>query len=185
MTTLSIYTIDGRQQQRLTEPARIAAMLAGIGVQYERWQANRPLAADAGETEVLEAYHDEIGRLNAGYGFQSVDVVSLGPDHPDKVALRQKFLAEHIHKDFETRFFVAGRGLFYLHVSEKVYLVLCEQGDLLSVPANTTHWFDMGDNPGFKCIRFFTTPEGWLGQFTGSDIASRFPDFDAYVAERA
>ena len=49
-------------------------------------------------------------------------------------------------------------------------------------PANTTHWFDMGEKPDFKCIRFFSTPDGWAGAFTGSDIAQRFPDFDEYVA---
>jgi 1,2-dihydroxy-3-keto-5-methylthiopentene dioxygenase len=185
MTTLTVYTSDGREGDTTTDPAAIATTLGKIGVQYERWQADRPLSADAGQIEVMEAYRDEIEQLNADHGFQSVDVVSLGPDHPDKTALRRKFLAEHRHEDFEIRFFVDGRGLFYLHVGDRVYLVLCEQGDLISVPANTTHWFDMGENPCFKCIRFFTSPEGWLGNFTGSDIASRFPDFDAYVAGRA
>jgi 1,2-dihydroxy-3-keto-5-methylthiopentene dioxygenase len=182
MTTLTIYTSDGREGETTTDQAVIAATLGGLGVQYERWQANCPLAADAGQDEVLKAYRDEIERLNADHGFQSVDVVSLDSDHPDKVALRRKFLAEHTHEDFEIRFFVDGRGLFYLHVDGQVYLVLCERGDLISVPANTTHWFDMGENPCFTCIRFFTTAEGWLADFTGSDIANRFPDFDTYVA---
>ena len=185
MTTLTVYTSDGRERNTTTDPAVIAATLGGLGVLYERWQASRPLAANAGEVEVLEAYQDEIERLNADHGFQSIDVVSLGPEHPDKETLRRKFLSEHTHEDFEIRFFVDGRGLFYLHVGGRVCLVLCEQGDLISVPANTTHWFDMGANPSFKCIRFFTTPEGWLGSFTGSDIATRFPDFDAFVAGHA
>jgi len=185
MTTLTVYTSDGSEGHSTSDPVVIAAMLGSLGVQYERWRASRPLSADAGQVEVLEAYQDEIEQLNADYGFQSVDVVSLGPDHPDKTTLRNKFLAEHTHEDFEIRFFVDGRGLFYLHVDEQVYLVLCEQGDLISVPANTTHWFDMGVNPRFKCIRFFTTPDGWQGKFTGSDITSRLPDFDAYVAEHA
>jgi len=182
MTILTVYSSDGREGNTTTDPAVIAETLSTLGVLYERWRANRPLAADAGQNEVLEAYQEEIERLNADHGFQSVDVVSLGPDHPEKTALRDKFLAEHIHVDFEIRFFVDGRGLFYLHVGEQVYLLLCERGDLISVPANTTHWFDMGTNPRFKCIRFFTTPDGWLGDFTGSDIAKRFPDFDTFVA---
>lgn len=185
MTTLTMYHSDGREGHTTTDPAVIAQTLGGIGVLYERWQANRPLATGAAQDEVLEAYRDEIERLNTQHGFLSVDVVSLGPDHPDKAMLRRKFLAEHTHEDFEIRFFVDGRGLFYLHVDGQVVLVLCEQGDLISVPANTTHWFDMGANPCFTCIRFFTTPEGWLGDFTGSDIANRFPDFDAYVAAHA
>jgi 1,2-dihydroxy-3-keto-5-methylthiopentene dioxygenase len=33
----------------------------------------------------------------------------------------------------------------------------------------------MGPNPHLACIRIFTNPEGWVAQFTGSDIAGRFP----------
>ncbi len=108
-------------------------------------------------------------------GFQSVDVVSLQPDHPDKAVFRQKFLNEHTHSEYEVRFFVDGQGMFYLHLNDQVYTVLCEKGDLISVPAGTTHWFDMGPNPRFKAIRLFTNPDGWVGHFTGSDIAERFP----------
>jgi 1,2-dihydroxy-3-keto-5-methylthiopentene dioxygenase len=160
----------------------IVVKLAEIGVEFERWDASRPLALDAGQDEVIAAYHESIDALSERYGFQSVDVVALRPDNPKKGELRRKFLAEHTHDDFEVRFFVDGRGLFYLHVGSKVYMILCERGDLISVPADTTHWFDMGAEPDFKCIRLFTQPDGWVGDFTGSDIATRFPDFDQYVA---
>ena len=63
--------------------------------------------------------------------------------------------------------------------------MLCEQGDLISVPANTAHWFDMGSNPNFKCIRLFVVPEGWVGEFTGSNISEQFPDYDQFVEENA
>jgi 1,2-dihydroxy-3-keto-5-methylthiopentene dioxygenase len=41
----------------------------------------------------------------------------------------------------------------------------------------------MGENPYFKCIRLFTTEDGWVAEFTGSNIAKSFPSFDQYVAE--
>lgn len=183
MTTLTIYPdTDAAAGRRVTDFPAIVAALDGIGVELERWDAGQDLGKDASQDEVLAAYQASIDKLNEKYGFQSVDVVSLNPDHPDKATMRQKFLAEHTHADFEVRFFVGGRGLFYLHAGGKVYAVLCEKGDLISVPANTTHWFDMGANPYFKCIRFFTTPEGWVGNFTDNDIAKAFPDFDQYVA---
>ena len=186
MTTLSIYSgTTGEQLETITDHGSIAERLAELSIELERWEANAPLSADAGQDEVLGAYQDEIERLNARYGFKSIDVVSLGPDHPQKAEMRQKFLSEHTHDDFEVRFFVDGSGLFCLHVGERVYFVLCEKGDLLSVPANTTHWFDMGANPDFKCIRFFTQPDGWVGNFTGSDIATRFPTFDEFTSARS
>jgi 1,2-dihydroxy-3-keto-5-methylthiopentene dioxygenase len=51
-------------------------------------------------------------------------------------------------------------------------------GDLIGVPDGTRHWFDMGPEPSFVAIRFFTEPDGWVGHFTGTDIAQRFPRFD-------
>jgi 1,2-dihydroxy-3-keto-5-methylthiopentene dioxygenase len=144
--------------------------------------ARQPKVVETCEETCLGPDRETVDRLNRQYGFRSVDVVSLGPDHPNKDEMRRKFLDEHTHGDFEIRFFVDGKGLFYLHVADKVYLVLCEKGDLISVPAKTTHWFDMGENPDFKCIRFFTTETGWEAEFTGSGIAGRFPSFDDHVA---
>jgi 1,2-dihydroxy-3-keto-5-methylthiopentene dioxygenase len=56
--------------------ALIAQQLAAIGVRFEFWQANRSLSPDADQDEVLAAYADDVARLNAEYGFKSVDVVS-------------------------------------------------------------------------------------------------------------
>ena len=184
MSALTIYPDNqpeyGEQQ---TDFTAIQQQLKSIGVQFERWQATFALATDADQAAVLEAYASSIDKLKHQCNFQSVDVMKLTPDNPEKTTFRQKFLAEHTHDDFEVRFFVEGRGLFYLHVADKVYAVLCEQGDLISVPANTTHWFDMGENPEFTCIRLFTTPDGWVANFTGNEIAKTFPTLDQYVIE--
>ena len=184
MSALTIYADNQPLSGELyTDFTYIRNQLNDIGVQFERWTANCKLSADADQASVLAAYADSIDKLKQQYSFQSVDVIKLTPDHPEKANFRQKFLAEHIHDDFEVRFFVEGCGLFYLHVADKVYAVLCTQGDLISVPANTTHWFDMGENPKFTCIRLFTTPDGWVADFTGSEIAKSFPTLDQYVAE--
>jgi 1,2-dihydroxy-3-keto-5-methylthiopentene dioxygenase len=107
-----------------------------------------------------------------------VDAIRLTPEHPDREALRRKFLAEHTHSEDEVRFFVEGRGLFCLHIGEEVLQVLCEQNDFLRVPAGTRHWFDMGGAPRFTAIRFFDNPEGWVAQFTGDGIADHYPLLD-------
>lgn len=161
-----------------TKHATIAAELKTIGVVFEQWTPARPVKPGDAPDRVMAAYQADIDRLVAAHGFQSVDVVSIAPDHPDRAALRAKFLDEHSHKEDEVRFFVAGSGLFSLHVGDKVYEVLCEAGDLISVPDGVTHWFDMGPTPSFVAIRFFTAPDGWVGYFTGSDIARQFPRYE-------
>ena len=161
------------------EHAAIAAELGKVGVRFERWQANADIQPGAAPEAVIAAYRADIDRLMREEGYQTVDVVSLNADHPDKAALRQKFLNEHTHSEDEVRFFVAGRGLFTLHIAEKVYEVLCMQGDLIGVPDGTPHWFDMSEQPYFVAIRLFTNKEGWVANFTGSDIAAQFPRLPA------
>jgi 1,2-dihydroxy-3-keto-5-methylthiopentene dioxygenase len=164
------------------EHAAIAAELAKIGVRFEQWQATQSVAPGASPEDVMAAYRGDIDRLVEENGFKTVDVVSIAPDNPNREAMRAKFLDEHTHKEDEIRFFVAGAGLFTLHVGEKVYEIRCEQDDLIGVPDGTKHWFDMGEAPYFIAIRFFTEPDGWVGYFTGTDIAQRFPRFEAQAA---
>lgn len=161
-----------------TDPAAIQRELAAAGVRFEQWQTQASVTAGASQEAVLAAYREPVQRLMAEEGFQTVDVISLAADHPDKDALRQKFLSEHTHSEDEVRFFVDGCGLFTLHIGERVYEALCERGDLISVPAGVAHWFDMGPAPQFVAIRFFNNTEGWVAHFTGSSIADRFNRLD-------
>lgn len=180
MSHLCVYESNAPQRPILetADGDAIARELKAIGVRFERWQAIKPVGSGAAQDEVLSAYSADVSRLMREGGYKTADVISLTPSHPDKSALRQKFLNEHIHSEDEIRFFVDGQGLFYLHAGGRVYGALCTKGDLISVPAGTTHWFDMGPNPSLACIRIFTNPEGWVAQFTGSDIGGRFPKLE-------
>jgi len=159
--------------------AAIAEQLGAVGVRFQQWQANAPVLPGAAQDVVIAAYRTDIDRLMAENGYQAVDVISLTADHPQKDALRQKFLNEHTHSEDEVRFFVAGSGLFTLHIDDKIYEVKCEAGDLIGVPDSTRHWFDMGPEPNFIAIRLFTNVEGWVANFTGSDIAQKFPRYES------
>ena len=181
MTHLTIYAIKPDQPvkkiEETTDTAKIAATMAQINVGFERWQAQVALAPGAEQDQILAAYAPQIDALRQRGGYQSVDVVRIHPDHPDRVAMRDKFLHEHIHDDDEVRFFVEGAGAFYLREVDRVYRVHCEQGDLLVVPKGKRHWFDMGASPLFCAIRLFTTPDGWQAAFTADKIASLVPGF--------
>lgn len=161
-----------------SEHAQMARELSAIGVGFEQWQAALSIVPGASSDEVMAAYRTDIDHLVKERGFKSVDVVSIAPDHPDREQMRGKFLDEHFHKEDEVRFFVAGSGLFTLHVDGKVYEIQCVQGDLIAVPDSTPHWFDMGPEPSFVAIRFFTEPDGWVGHFTGTGIAQKFPRYE-------
>jgi 1,2-dihydroxy-3-keto-5-methylthiopentene dioxygenase len=167
----------------------IATALDGVGVRYERWNLAAPVPADGSDDEVLTALATDVQRVSSDGGYVTVDVARLrrgtesdGEWSEKAAGARGKFLAEHRHADDEVRYFVAGRGAFYLRLDGKVHIVLCETGDLLNVPAGTRHWFDMGTDPSFVALRFFREPEGWVGDFTGDTIATQFRTFDEITA---
>ena len=171
MSRLQVFREDDAARPIIAteNSAVIASTLREIGVRFERW-----LTRETGD-DVLAAYAQEIDMLKAEGGYRTVDVVSVAPDHPDRVTMRTKFLSEHTHAEDEVRFFVGGEGLFTLHHGGRVFDVLCTAGDLMSVPAGMKHWFDMGAAPRFTAIRLFVNPDGWVAAFTGDDISNRFP----------
>ncbi|KTS03445.1 1,2-dihydroxy-3-keto-5-methylthiopentene dioxygenase [Microbacterium testaceum] len=190
MTLLTVWkeTDPSTPVLETTDEAEIREALAELGARFSRWEI-RDVPAGASQDEVLALYAAEIGEVKEREGYTLVDVVALDPaqDNYDEVKTpsRQKFLSEHKHDDDEDRYFAKGAGVFYLHANEKVHAVYCEAGDLISVPANTTHWFDMGTAPHYVSVRFFHDDDGWVGHFTGSPIAESFATFDQLAERRA
>lgn len=183
MSTLSIYAADAAHAGepplvRTEDAGEIARLLGAEGIRFERWRADRALPADADQEFVLAAYARDVERLSREDGLATADVIRMTPDDPQREVARRKFLDEHLHAEDEVRFFVEGAGAFYLHLGARVFQVVCGAGDLLSVPAGTKHWFDMGPSPRFTVIRLFTDPKGWVAQYTGDGIASRLPRFE-------
>ncbi len=187
MSRLTVYPDNNPNQVDLdtADGAAIAGELKKIGVRFERWAASKQFTRDASDEDVIEAYAADIERIKQENGYQTVDILRVNAATPDKPAIRAKFLNEHTHSEDEVRFFVEGAGIFYLRTGGNVYMTLCERGDLISVPAGTTHWFDMGPEPDITAIRFFDNKEGWVPHFTGSKIADEFPKFEKKREPRA
>ena len=177
MSRLTVYEdqAPGAAVFRSEDAGAMAAELGKIGVDFARWESPVKLSGEEPAEEILAAYRPYLDALMGATGAGSADVIKMTPDNPAAPALREKFLKEHTHSEDEIRFFVQGSGHFVIHENGRVYDAFCEQGDLLRVPANAKHWFDAGEKPLFTALRVFTDTSGWVAQFTGDDISSRFP----------
>lgn len=190
MTLLQVMAESDAAEVRLrtVDAGLIGAELANRDIVFDRWPTKPGFDAHGLPGQLLAEYADRVDALNNDGRYKHIDIAALQPDdndpawHDVAIAARSKFLAEHRHAEDEVRFFVAGRGCFYLHLEPEVLAVVCESGDLLSVPAGTRHWFDMGARPDFVAIRFFEQENGWIGDFTGDAIGERFPTLDQLLA---
>ncbi len=161
----------------LREPSAVRQFLDVRGIVHERWSADRDLPSGATNEQVLAAYDYLLKPLMEKGGYQTADVIRVDGHTPNLEGIREKFIREHTHSEDEVRVFVEGQGFFWFHKEgrdDEVFALLCEQGDLISVPANTKHWFDLGDPPKVRAIRLFTDQAGWVPHYTNSGIDQRY-----------
>ncbi len=75
MSVLKIYNTAGATLLETVDNwDDIAQRLNSLGLRFERWKADQTLNDNCTEEEVLNAYKNDVQRLNQEYGFQSVDV---------------------------------------------------------------------------------------------------------------
>ena len=172
---MAFLTIPDRQTV-ICDAAAIKIFLNGKGILYEQWQAAVPLRDDATQDEVLAAYAHQLTPYMTANGYQTADVINVTPKTENLEALRTKFLSEHTHTEDEVRFFVDGEGMFWFNLEDgsDVFCMTCQAGDLMSVPRNTKHWFDLGEKNFVKAIRVFIDMSGWVPHYTESQIDKKY-----------
>src|SRR5712692_9185335 len=159
------------QNRQITEPENVRECLAGIGVDYERWEPRHPVEPNATAEEILAAYSAEIDRLKTSGGYVTADVIDVHPATPGLEAMLNKFKSEHWHDEDEIRFIVSGRGLFHIHPKQgPVVAIEVEAGDLIRVPRGTLHWFDLCGDRCIRAIRLFQDKAGWTPHYTSSGV---------------
>lgn len=160
------------QDRRITDQSEIKDFLAERGVWFDQWEASVEFDDTADQETVLKAYAHVLDPYMKSNGYQTADVISVNPNMENLDALKTKFLSEHTHSEDEVRFFVDGEGLFWFNMEKgnPIFCVICQKGDLISVPANTRHWFDFGPKTFVKAIRVFIDQSGWVPHYTESGV---------------
>jgi len=170
MATLKIP----EEKRSITERKDVQEYLAGIGIEYERWEPG-VVPADASPEQILDAYSEQIAELKARGGYVTSDVIDVKPETPGLEAMLAKFNIEHWHDEDEVRYIIAGRGLFHIHPEQgPVVAIEVEAGDLIRVPRGTLHWFDLCGDRRIRAIRLFQDASGWTPHYTHSAVDSKF-----------
>jgi 1,2-dihydroxy-3-keto-5-methylthiopentene dioxygenase len=171
---MAIVTIPG-EYRTLQDRDAITDYLAGIGIDYERWDSSRNIASNAPAQEILAAYSEEIEALKARGGYVTADVIDVNPLTPGLEAMLAKFNREHWHDEDEVRFIIHGRGVFHIHPREGAVIAIeVEAGDLIRVPRGTWHWFNLCETREIRAIRLFQDAAGWAPNYTESGVDSGF-----------
>jgi 1,2-dihydroxy-3-keto-5-methylthiopentene dioxygenase len=169
------YILIADESRQITDGDAIRAFLAPHGIDYERWPLEDRVSPDADQDAILAAYAPELDRLKAAGGYVTADVINVTPETPGLEAMLQKFTSEHTHTEDEVRFILKGRGLFHVHPkSGPVFAIQVEAGDLISVPANTRHWFHLCADRTIRAIRLFQDKSGWTPHYVDGGVHANY-----------
>lgn len=168
------------EKKTIRDPKEIKAFFNARNLFFDQWECATVFDDSATQDAILAAYSKDLTPFMNSGGYETADVISINKLTENYEAIRTKFLAEHTHSEDEIRFFVDGQGLFWFNLeTEPVFNLLCEKGDLISVPAGTKHWFDAGEtNPFVKAIRIFIDMSGWVPEYTASGLEKDFATFN-------
>ena len=156
------------------------------GIFFDQWTCDHVFNDQVSAEEIIAAYQKDLAPFMESNGYLTADVISINALTDNYEFIRNKFIQEHTHSEDEIRFFVDGKGLFWFNLeNQAVFNLLCERGDLISVPHGTKHWFDAGiQDPFVKAIRIFIDSSGWVPDYTNSMLENQFADFKFPAGER-
>jgi 1,2-dihydroxy-3-keto-5-methylthiopentene dioxygenase len=155
--------------EMIANEAEIRAVLATLGIDYERWSLDR-VPPDSSADAVLAAYSVEVDEMKLRGGYVTADVIDVSPSTPNLETMLARFDKEHTHDEDEVRFILSGRGIFFLDLDERVASVEVGPGDLLCVPRGTKHWFTLCEDRRIRAIRWFQDTSGWTPHYTDSGL---------------
>lgn len=172
---------DGTTYTQLSD---IMRELAPLNVQINCWQLGddpklkallaQDVLSDAEKEKILQALDIYFQQLQQTAGYRECDLIVLHPGVPNLDALLSKFDRCHTHADPEVRYIIAGEGIFgFVRPDTSQVELTVQPEDYINVPSGTEHWFYLTASRQIKAVRYFTTREGWVPEYTDKEIRLR------------
>jgi 1,2-dihydroxy-3-keto-5-methylthiopentene dioxygenase len=162
----------------------ISNQLKPLNIELNRWQVGKSdrslqlltkdVLNEVEKEEILQQLDRYFEELKSQAGYQARDLIVIHPELPNLDTLLAKFERCHTHADDEVRYIIDGEGVFGFVLPDGSQVELTVQAEeYINVPAGTEHWFHLTASKRVKAIRYFTSTEGWVPEYTGTPI--RFP----------
>ncbi|RRV41989.1 acireductone dioxygenase [Pseudomonas sp. o96-267] len=174
MSSLAVYqhTSSELPNKILNHADDIASTLAAAGIDYRQVELPAALRPGCEQAEFDAAYGLWLQAFMGKEGYVQQELFNLQRNHPQKLELRARHLDEQSQSTASAWLFLGGFAQLSLHIDDHVYMLQGEKGDLLSLPAGTRYWVDLGEEPHALVVRLRASEDAPVR--TDDDIASRF-----------
>ncbi len=147
------------QLKMITDRNEAKKFLEKYGLYAEFWL---PENVNGSIEDPLLRYKNQVEAIKKKFSYASADCCSMNISIPNLDKMLEPFKKEHHHSDDEVRFTVEGEGIFGVNpLTEPPFEIYVSSGDLLVVPANTRHWFELTEKKSICCLRIFKENPRW------------------------
>ena len=173
---------DGTIESDLGE---IARELAPLGIYLKHYDPGTSLlfpnllqqdvVTELEKRYMLELHNGVFEFLQQENGYLWCDLLNLHAGSPHIETLIATYSRYHTHTAAEPLYVLAGEMIFgFVRADGSQIQLLVQAQDYLLIPAGVEHWCSLTASLNFKVVSYFTTAEGWLPSYTGTQLSDSF-----------
>ena len=100
------------------------------------------------------------------------DLLNVHPGIPNLQMLIHTYSRYHTHTASEPLYVLAGEMIFgFVKPDGSRLQLLVQPQDYISIPVGVEHWCSLSASLNFKAVRYFTSVEGWVPNYTGTQLS--------------
>ncbi|MBF2004134.1 MAG: acireductone dioxygenase [Chlorogloeopsis fritschii C42_A2020_084] len=167
--------------QTLDNLSDIQSELGSLNIQIEHKNLGKSLhlsdllaqdiLSQLDKQQILLSYQTEFELLKQQAGYFCYDLLALHPGSPNLYTLTAAYSRYHTHQDAEALYILAGEAIFgFVRPEGNRVQLLVQAHDYIHVPGRVEHWFAPTASLHIKALRYFTSADGWIPQYTGTKL---------------
>ncbi|MBD2665911.1 acireductone dioxygenase [Richelia sinica FACHB-800] len=168
---------DGSIQRDLSE---IVAELEPMGIKLKHYDPGTSLlfpelleqdVITESEKRYIVGLHSSVFEfLQQDNGYLWCDLLNVHPGSPQLETWIATYNRYHTHTAPEAVYLLAGEMIYgFVQPDGRQVQLLIQGQDYLHIPAGIEHWCSPAVSLHFKVVRYFTTVEGWMPNYTGTE----------------
>ncbi|AFY48685.1 hypothetical protein Nos7524_2868 [Nostoc sp. PCC 7524] len=170
---------DGTIESDLSE---IVRELAPLGIYVKHYDPGTSLLfpellrqeifTDAEKCYVVDLHNSVFEFLQQENGYLWSDLWNLHPGLPNLDILITTYSKYHTHTAPESLYVLAGEIIFgFVKPDGSHVQLLLQSQDYLHIPTAVEHWCSPTALLHCKAVRYFTTADGWVPSYTGTQLS--------------
>ncbi|QSJ14611.1 acireductone dioxygenase [Nostoc sp. UHCC 0702] len=160
----------------------IARELAPVGVYVKHYDPGTSLLfpdlleqdvlTDSEKRYIVELHNGVFEFLQQENGSLWCDLLNVHPGSPNLQMLIDGYSRYHTHSASEPLYILAGEMIFgFVRPDGSQVQLLVQSQDYIYIPAGIEHWCSPTASLYFKAVRYFTTADGWIANYTGTPLS--------------